>query len=217
VPKMPHKPGITLPPQRTSGGPVVRRKREPVMVDREENGVRIRTLMPEMATSEIANWLTDPAVMEGLNSPRPHMGLDAFRAYIAHFDNFARNLMLISRGSTPRGLLFLDIDPRHRTGAVHLVIGETANRGKGIAPRAAVLACHHAFLDRDLEKLTFEPLERNDAAIAICEKAGLRLEGILRSHRIDGRTGERLDQRIYGLLRSEYDKAAPAFAAKTAG
>ena len=57
----------------------------------------------------------------------------------------------------------------------------------------------------------------SDAAIAICEKAGLRLEGILRSHRIDGRTGERLDQRIYGLLRSEYDKAAPAFAAKTAG
>ncbi len=213
MPKMPRKPRVTLPPQRGPVPPLVRRKNEPVMVDREDLGVRIRTLTQDMVTEEIAEWLTDPAVMEGLNSPRTEMGLDAFRAYVAHFDNFARNLMVILEGpkETPRGLIFLDIDPRHRTGSIHTIIGEEDSRGKGIAPRGAILACHHAFLDRKLEKITFQPLERNTQAIAICEASGLKHEGTFRSHRIDGRTGERLDQRVYGLLRSEYDKAMAAF------
>ena len=194
--------------------PLVRRKREPVLVDKEWGGIRIVTLKPEMVTRRIADWLTDPAVMEGLNAPKQGDQLDAFRAYVGHFDNVARNLLLILEGDEPRGLLFLEIDPRHKTGSLHAIIGEEDNRGRGVAPMAAIAGSMHAFNDRNIDKLTYMPLERNKAAIAICEASNLKLEGILREHRIDGRTGERLDQRIYGLTRKEYEAAMAVSATK---
>lgn len=200
MPKMP-QPGASVPM------PLVRRRREPVLVDKAWGGIRIVTLKPDMVTRTIAAWLTDPAVMEGLNAPKQGDQLEAFRAYVAHFDNVARNLMLIVEGEEPRGLIFLEIDPRHKTGSLHAIIGEEDHRGRGVAPMAAIAASKHAFDDRKIEKLTYMPLERNEAAIAICEASNLKLEGILREHRIDGRTGERLDQRVYGLTRKEYEAA----------
>ncbi len=200
MPKMP-RPGQQTPM------PLVRRRREPVIVDTIWAGVRIVTLKPEMVTPKIAAWLTDPAVMEGLNAPKQGDQLEAFRVYVGHFDNFARNMMLILEGDDPRGLIFLEIDPRHKTGSLHAIIGEEDARGRGVAPMAAIAASKHAFDDRKIEKLTYMPLERNEVAIAICEASNLKLEGILREHRIDGRTGERLDQRVYGLTRKEYEAA----------
>lgn len=186
--------------------PLAAQKLNAVMVDQSEGSIRLKTMVPADVTPEVARWLTDPAVMEGLNAPKEAMGLDAFRAYVASFDQLRRNLMLVTRlpDDKPVGLLFLEIDLRHKTGSLHLIVGEESERGLGIAGMATILALRSFFLDRQMEKLTFQPLERNRTAIAVCEKYELRLEGVLTSHRIDGRTGERLDQRVYGLTRQEY-------------
>lgn len=178
-----------------------------VFVDRANDRVRLLTLKPEHVTPEIAEWLTDPAVMEGINAPRQAMGLEAFRAYVASFDNLRRNLMTVrmKEDDRPVGLLLLEVDLRHKVGSMHICIGSPGDRGLSIAYAASALLVRHAFTERNLEKLTFQPLERNVAAIAACERYGLKLEGILRSHRIDGRTGERLDQRVYGLTLEEFN------------
>jgi RimJ/RimL family protein N-acetyltransferase len=199
MPKMPS----SRPPLMT---PLAAQKLKPVFVDKREGKVRLKTMVPADVTPEVARWLTDPAVMEGLNAPKEAMGLDAFRAYVASFDQLRRNLMLVTLlpDDRPIGLLFLEIDLRHKTGSLHFTIGDESDRGLGIAAMATILALRSFFLDRVMEKLTFQPLERNRTAIAICEKYELRLEGILTSHRIDGRTGERLDQRVYGMTRQEY-------------
>jgi RimJ/RimL family protein N-acetyltransferase len=202
MPKMPQpgaKPLIT---------PLAAQGLKPVFIDRWSDRVRIRTLRPSDVTTEIAAWLTDPAVMEGLNAPQKAMGLDAFRAYVASFDNLKRNLMVIlsQPEDRPLGLAAMEVDLRHRLGSLHLIVGDPENRGKNVAFEASAVLLRHFFRERKLEKVTFQPLARNTAAIAVCERFGLRLEGTLRAHRIDGRTGKRLDQMLYALTVDEYDE-----------
>lgn len=215
MPKMPS----SRPPLVT---PLAAQKLKPVIVDQREGKVRLKTMAPADVTPDVARWLTDPAVMEGLNAPKEAMGLDAFRAYVASFDQLRRNLMLVTLlpDDRPVGLLFLEIDLRHKIGSLHFIIGEEGERGHGLATAACIMAIKNFFIDRAMEKLTFQPLDRNETAIAVCEKYRLRLEGIMRSHRIDGRTGERLDQRVYGLTKAEFfervTEAANALAARSA-
>jgi RimJ/RimL family protein N-acetyltransferase len=200
---MPKMPGRQQPPPIT---PLAAARLKPVFVDRWSDRIRIRTLKPEEVTPEIAKWLTAAEVMEGLNSPREAMGLDAFRAYVASFDNLRRNLVAIRRKSddAPLGLMMLEIDLRHKVGSLHIVIGEAESRSSGIAIDAVTIMVNHFFFDRKMEKLTFQPLARNSRAVEVCRSSGLMLEGTLRSHRIDGRTGERLDQMVFGLTREEF-------------
>ena len=185
---------------------------KPAFADRDDGYVRIVTLKPQEVTREIAEFLADPDVMEGWNAPRRTMSLEAFRAYAASFDNIKRNLMAIrlKDDGRPVGLIVLNIDHRHKTGAWHMCIGKAEDRGRRIGVCAGTLAVRHAFEDRKLEKLSFELLERNANAIAIVENYGLKLEGVLRQHRVDAVSGERLDQRVYGMTAQEYRTAVEA-------
>jgi RimJ/RimL family protein N-acetyltransferase len=201
MPKMPgHRPAAKL------ITPLAAAQLKPVFVDRWSDRHRVRTLKPEEVTTETAEWLAAPEVMEGLNAPRAAMGLDAFRAYVASFDNLRRNLVAIRRKSddVALGLIMLEIDLRHKLGSLHIVIGEAESRKLGVAIDAVTIMVRHFFIDRKMEKLTLQPLARNEAAVAACRGSMLTYEGTLRSHRIDGRTGERLDQMVFGLTRDEF-------------
>ncbi len=186
--------------------PLAAMKLKPVAVDRSGALVRLQTLRADAVTPGIAEWLSDPAIMEGLNAPQSAMGLDAFRAYVASFDNLRRNLILISdlAGGKPLGLLFVDVDLRHRLGSAHVVIGEGEHRRMDVVYDATRVLMWHVFTERKLEKLTFAPLSRNRAAVAACRIGMLRLEGELKSHRIDGRTGERVDQMLFAMTLDEF-------------
>lgn len=201
MPKMPKPPRQT--PLVT---PLAAMKLKPVLVDRAGSVVRLRTLGPDGVTPEVAEWLTDPAIMEGLNAPRRAMGLDAFRTYVASFDNLRRNLLLISEAAAgmPLGLVFLDVDLRHKLGSAHMVIGEGEHRRMDVVYDATRVLMWHFFTERKLEKLTFAPLSRNRAAVAACRVGMLRLEGELKAHRIDGRTGERVDQMLFAMTLDEF-------------
>jgi RimJ/RimL family protein N-acetyltransferase len=198
MPQTPRKPHLVT--------PLAAMKLKPVFVDRVGKLVRLRTLGPGEVTPEIADWLTDPAIMEGLNAPRRAMGLDAFRVYVGSFDNLRRNLMAIrdADDDTPLGLLFLDVDLRHKLGSAHIVIGKDEHRRMDVIYDATRVLMWHFFTERKLEKLTFAPLSRNRAAVAACRVGMLRLEGELKSHRIDGRTGERVDQMLFAMTLDEF-------------
>jgi RimJ/RimL family protein N-acetyltransferase len=205
MPKLPKPPGLHQRPIPLVT-PLVAARLKPVFVDCSSDRTLVRTLKPEEVTPEIAEWLTAPEVMEGLNAPRIAMGLDAFRAYVASFDNLKRNLVAIRRKSddAPLGLMMLETDLRHKIGSLHIVIGDAESRNSGLAIDSVTIMVRHFFFDRKMEKLTFQPLARNSRAVEVCRSSGLVLEGTLRSHRIDGRTGERLDQMVFGLTREEF-------------
>ena len=185
---------------------------KPVFGDRNDGRIRLVTLTPREVTPEIAEFLADPDVMEGWNMPRREMGLDAFRAYVASFDNIKRSLMAIRmvEDNRPVGIIVLNIDHRHRSAAFHTCIGKKEDRGQQIGVRAGTLLVRHAFEDRKVEKLSFEMLERNAIAIGVVEKYGIQREGVLRKHRVDALTGERLDEHVYGMMAEEYWPAIEA-------
>lgn len=204
MPKMPQS------GQRVGLAPIAAAPR-PILVDRSGENCRIRTLRQVEVDERFTRWLADPAVAAGLNMPGAAMGLDWFRSYVGTFDNVWRNLQAIRLlDDEPIGLIMTEIDPRHRNGSLHLIIGDNAQRRLQISFEATRLAIWHMFVERNLEKLMFEPLARNQAAVMACRLGMLRQEGELLSHRLDAKTGERLDQLIFALTLDEFKKRVRA-------
>ncbi|OBQ74880.1 GNAT family N-acetyltransferase [Mesorhizobium erdmanii] len=178
---------------------------KPIVVERSGEYCRIRTLRPDEVNKRIEGWLADPAVAAGLNMPGTVLSTEAFRAYVASFDNVRRMLLAIrTKSDEPIGLIMAEIDQRHRVGSLHLIVGDIAHRRLQISFEAVTLAIWHMFSERGLQKLMFEPLSRNQAAVTACRLGMLRQEGELRSHRLDAKTGERLDQLIFALTIDEF-------------
>ncbi|MER9844156.1 acetyltransferase [Mesorhizobium australicum] len=192
------------------GAPISPSGPKPILVDRAGEMCRLRTFRPSEVDERSAKWLLDPAVAAGLNMPAS-IGIDAFRSYVASFDNFSRNLMAVrTLDNEAIGLVMVDIDMRHRLGSLHLIIGEKEERRLQISIEAITLAVWHLFMERKLEKLTFEPLARNRAAVAGCRFGMLRQEAELLSHRLDARSGQRLDQLIFAVTLAEFKQRLKA-------
>lgn len=198
MPKLPQKPQATnLPPNMVQ---------LPVRFDMTDNGYRLRTARPDDSTQEMADWLADPAVAFGLNGARQTMSASQMRAYIAGFDNVRKNLAVIRTiaGDRAIGLVMFDIEPRHKIGSFHMLVGSARDRA-GLAGLAALrMVLKQMFTARSVEKVVMEPLSRNRGVIALCGWLGFRLEGILKQHRVDSLSGERLDQHIFGMTKLEY-------------
>ena len=64
--------------------------------------------------------------------------------------------------------------------------------------------CREAFDAFDIVRLYAEPFARNAASRRVLEKAGFRLEGILRQSVC--KQGEILDSCIYGLTRFDFEQ-----------
>lgn len=206
MPKMP------LPGQRM-GFPPINAAPRSILVDRSGEHCRIRTLRQGEVNERFTRWLGDPAVAAGLNMPGTTMGLDSFRSYVGSFDNIWRNLLAIRMlNDEPIGLIMAEIDQRHRIGSLHLIVGDTAHRRLQISFEAVTLLIWHMFVERGMQKLMFEPLSRNQAAVTACRLGMLRQEGELRSHRLDAGTGQRLDQLIFALTIDEFKSRVRAVA-----
>lgn len=76
--------------------------------------------------------------------------------------------------------------------------------GRGIMTRAVIWICREAFDAFDIVRLYAEPFARNTGSRRVLEKAGFRLEGILRQSVC--KQGEILDSCIYALTRSDFEQ-----------
>jgi RimJ/RimL family protein N-acetyltransferase len=133
------------------------------------------------------------------------MDVNGLKRYVTAFDNLNRNLIGVwTMEGELAGFVMLEIDPRHKRGSVHSLVGDGHNRRLGLSTDAVRLVAWHCFLERKLGKLTFEPLANNEAAVAACQASRLRQEGHLVAHRLNERTGERLDQIVFGLTEGEF-------------
>lgn len=184
----------------------------PVQVDRRGAKCRIRTLTPSDVSEDQAGWLNDPIVRTGLNVGGPGMTISDLRRYVAGFDNVRRNLLGVwNAEGVLIGLILLEIDQRHKRGSIHVVIGDKDNRRLGLTTEAVRLVVWHGFLERKLGKMSFEPLAENEAAVSACRAAMLRQEGHLVAHRLNDRTGERLDQLVFALTDEEFKSRLVAY------
>ena len=177
-----------------------------VFLDASDGRYRLRTAKVEDATAEIASWMSDPVVVTGLNGTGKAMSVDQLRSYISGFDNVRKNLAIICTvaDNRPIGFLMFDVEPRHRIGSFHILIGSRKDRIGEASYVAIRLALRHMFEVRGVEKVSIEPLSRNRAVVQYCEWLGFRLEGVLKSHRVSSTSNERLDQHVFGMTKSEY-------------
>jgi RimJ/RimL family protein N-acetyltransferase len=73
--------------------------------------------------------------------------------------------------------------------------------GHGYATGAVKQACEYVFAHSDIMRIYAEPFARNTASCRVLEKAGFRLEGVLRRNAV--KNGKTEDMKMYALLNQE--------------
>jgi RimJ/RimL family protein N-acetyltransferase len=76
-------------------------------------------------------------------------------------------------------------------------------RGRGVMTRALLLISRLAFETEGAARVQLRADVDNSASRRVAEKAGFRLEGVLRSAHWNGRLGRRQDHAMYSLLPGE--------------
>ena len=94
-----------------------------------------------------------------------------------------------------------DVNDHARTAHVGISLSSTA-RGQGLGTEAVRLICDYAFRIRDLHRLSLETLASNEAMLRAAKAAGFIEEG--RQREAAYVLGERVDEILLGLLRSEW-------------
>jgi RimJ/RimL family protein N-acetyltransferase len=100
------------------------------------------------------------------------------------------------------------VDLVHGSALLSLGIGAPADRGQGYGSELMGLMLNYAFNELGLHRLGAAAAEDNPCAIRFLERHGFQQE-VLRRQAV-ARDNQRLDLRLYGLLRSEWVQAAQA-------
>ena len=93
-----------------------------------------------------------------------------------------------------------------RQGNIHRLTGELGYYiaeeywGNGIMTQAVRQICEYVFKNSDLIRIYAEPFAYNTASCRVLEKAGFRLEGVLRNNAI--KNGKVLDMKMYSLIKT---------------
>ena len=158
------------------------------------------------AEQAFSGWMSDPAVTKYLTWER-HESIFLTRQLLAAWEQEAKLLTTYHWAIVCRetGVVIGDISvPTADMRSQWAEIGYCLSRafwGRGIMTEAVGRICREAFSAFDLVRIFAEPYAANIASRRVLEKAGFRLEGLLRQSVC--KKGEILDSCIYALLRQE--------------
>jgi ribosomal-protein-alanine N-acetyltransferase len=79
--------------------------------------------------------------------------------------------------------------------------------GRGIGTRAVAMMLERLFCLPELQRIWLSTSAENLASQNVAHKLGFSLEGVLRGHLVI--QGRRVDQQVWGLLRSEWEARPP--------
>ena len=167
----------------------------------------------ELARTDIPiinRWRQDRALTAGLGAPHRQVGLEVderwFEAYLERRGTDVRCAICTDNASEPIGLVSLTgIDPVHKHGELHILLGDRASHGQGIGTDATKAMLSHGFRDLNLHRIYLFVLDSNVAARAMYEKVGFRREGTMREAAF--KNGVYEDVHLMGLLQSEFTTA----------
>ncbi|TXT37309.1 MAG: acetyltransferase, partial [Planctomycetota bacterium] len=127
-------------------------------------------------------WFRDPDVVRFLESR------DLERAEVIAFLNAGRgkqrfiDAICMSPSGLHIGNVKIDVNWKHSTADLSILIGDKAHWGKGIASMAVRLMTEKAFLRLGIRKLTAGIYAVNLGSLRCFERAGWRLDSIQRDH-----------------------------------
>ncbi|MBS1517243.1 MAG: GNAT family N-acetyltransferase [Bacteroidetes bacterium] len=96
------------------------------------------------------------------------------------------------------------IDRINRSAELAILIGDKKYWGKGIASEVYELLIGYGFNTLNLNRIASGQTLANKGMIRVCEKSGMKKEGILRQ--VLYKNGEYLDAGIYSILKKEFEK-----------
>ena len=156
---------------------------------------------------QINRWRNDAELISQLGAPFRYINLDVdaewFESYMKNRSNAVRCAVVAEADDAIIGLISLtSVDWLNRSAELQIMIGDKANRGKGIGTFAVRHMLSHAFSNMNLHRVELSVLESNLAARHLYEKCGFAKEGVRRCCRF--KNGKYETMLLYGLLKEEY-------------
>ena len=157
----------------------------------------------------VNTWRNDPELIDFLGAPFRFINEEVDNNW---FDQYMRSRMnavrcAIVEHDKPDEILgmisLLNINYVNRTGQLHIMIGRSENREKGMGTFAVNAMLKHAFNHLNLHRVELDVLENNDRAIHLYKKCGFAVEGVKRESNY--KNGRYLNVVIMGILKSEWD------------
>jgi [ribosomal protein S5]-alanine N-acetyltransferase len=147
--------------------------------------IAITPLKPEHVTPEYVAWLNDPDVVRFTEARFQRHTLESTVAYVRAIDASPRDelLRILVEGAHVGNIKLTGIDRHHRRSSIGILIGRRDLWGRGIGPRAVELIAQHAFGRLALHKLVAGIYAENERSRKTFERAGFRLEAVLKDHR----------------------------------
>jgi UDP-4-amino-4,6-dideoxy-N-acetyl-beta-L-altrosamine N-acetyltransferase len=156
--------------------------------------------------AEINSWRNDPELISHLGAPYRYINLRVDEEWFENYmSSRSRNVRcsIVDENDELYGLVSLtNIDQLNQCAELHLMIGDTARRGKGAGTFAVREMIRHAFDDLNLHRIELECLAANETAAKLYEKCGFKKEGVKRGSVF--KNGEYSDVCMYSILREEY-------------
>jgi RimJ/RimL family protein N-acetyltransferase len=141
--------------------------------------VAIRSLAPAADLPILERWLTDARGRDFLLSRATAKAADVEELVRDPRNSFG---VIVLPDATPIGAVaFLDHDPVQRKAEMRKLIGEPAQRGKGLAKEASSLWIRYGLAGLGLRKIFVSTFHTSVRNVRLNEELGFRLEGILRN------------------------------------
>lgn len=153
----------------------------------------------------IVDALSDTGVTDNLRDglPKPYTEADA-RDYIAFAQTAGEGayaFAIVVDGETVGSIQLTRQQNIHRRTAELGYYVVRRRWGSGVCTEAVRQICRFAFENTDLLRVFAEPFAENAASCRVLEKAGFKLEGVLRQNAV--KNGEVRDMRLYSLVRED--------------
>ncbi|MFK7877167.1 MAG: GNAT family N-acetyltransferase [Paracoccaceae bacterium] len=167
----------------------------------------LRSITREDVDETFLSWLADPEVMVGLNLPSRKLSRVQAVHYALSYDNL-KSIMLLVRARDSGdmvGFFTITFEYAHGTAETAVVIGNKSYWGQNVVVETRGAILEFLFLTLGVHKVIGRPHGRNMSSIFNYKAMGFQCEAILREQMRALKGGGRLDQMIFGLLKSEWE------------
>ncbi len=155
----------------------------------------------------INQWRNDKGVIDCLGAPFRYINVNVdeawFEGYMRSRNNCVRCAIVSEECDDIIGLVSLvSIDHLNQSAEFHIMIGNSANQGKGAGTFAVREILKHAFFNLNLQRVELTALEDNQRARHLYEKVGFVQEGVKRAAKY--KNGRFVNMIAYAILKSEF-------------
>lgn len=165
----------------------------------------IRSALPKFIDDVYIGWWNDEEVQIGLNAKPRGWGQKQALAHVAKFDNKYRfHFLIFPKGAKdPIGFMSVFIEAG-KIARSNIAIGNKNWWGDKVVVEVRDRVFRFLFVNLRMEKIYGKVQARNFPSIYNYKAQGFSCEGVLRQHMVMP-DKERVDQIVFGLLRSEWE------------